>query len=132
MELSVHLPWFLAAFELQSEGVSHLCTVCMWWERDVVDFVAEASPGTLRSLQLMSPSRHDGSGWEMHRIVRVWRAREGGGVEEPFALEDAQGGWLNALTASAVAVCPDRYEVVAEVGPGTHRSKRVRRRSQAS
>jgi hypothetical protein len=131
MELSVHLPWFLAGFELRSDGVSHLFTVCMWWERDLVDFVDDAPPGTLRSLQLMVPSGHNGSGWDVHRIVRVWRAREGSGVE-PFALEDAQGGWLNALTASAVEMRPDRYEVVAEVGPGTHRSKRVRRGSQAS
>ena len=129
VDLSVRLPWFIATFEVQAEGVVVLQTVCVCWLKDLLDLLSNDPMVRPQSLQCMCPPTASQPHWQARQVLRVWRDRQTDGTQQ-LILEDFDGLYFSELTGRDEAECSAHRDLVLDLG-GTTRERAARRAAMA-
>lgn len=89
IELSAWMPWFVATIRHRDGAESHIQTLCIWWDKDLVELIQAGAD--VVGLQLMLPGRGAAKAqWVVQSISSVWRATDADGLEI-LIFRDTQG-----------------------------------------
>lgn len=114
MQLSLHLPWFIAGFEMVDKSGPNLVTICFAWDTDLVSAISTLQGDKVLDLTCMLPPWQSSSGrWEAKTIVAIYRSvnTEHGDV---YMFETDDGAHLSPMYGRPMSAA-QRRELVARI-----------------
>jgi hypothetical protein len=97
VELALHAPWFLLSIEIRDADDPELTatrTLCVAWERDLLDVLREVDAAQVRGLVCMRPAWQSTDGqWSSREVREVWVCSSSAGDSLIFC--DAAGEKLD-------------------------------------